>query len=247
VSDNRSVIGNPAAIAGIAGTLAPIGVVGSSIGTGGTGVIGLGNTGADGIAGLADTGVGVIGFSANNADLLALRSGLIGMVGHLASGPPAAGTYVTGDLIRDEGGQLFVCVNGGSPGTWRKLAGPSTAGAFDAIAPARVYDSRGGGKTVTNQERVVSVATNAGGDVVVPAGATAVAVTFTVTQTDGPGGYLWARPAGTPYGGTSSINWSGAGQNLATTVISALGGDRQLAVIGVTPTHFVIDVTGYYA
>ena len=47
---------------------------------------------------------------------------------------------------------------------------------------------------------------------------------------------------------TSSINWFGPNQNLATTVISGLDGDRQIT----SPqrrrqyTHLVVDVTGYY-
>ena len=50
-----------------------------------------------------------------------------------------------------------------------------------------------------------------------------------------------------PVWGTSSINWFGPAQNLATTVISALGGDRQLNLLGgVAPTHVVVDLTGFY-
>jgi hypothetical protein len=81
----------------------------------------------------------------------------------------------------------------------------------------------------------------------VPLGATAVAITLTVTATEGAGGFVGARPAGTPYGGTSSINWFGANQNLATTVISQLGGDRTVTMHGgAASTHFIVDVTGYY-
>jgi hypothetical protein len=160
--------------------------------------------------------------------------------------PPTAGTYVTGDIARDDGGNLFVCVTGGSPGTWRRLAGPATAGAFSAISPQRVYDSRVGPKIATDEERVVSMAATPGGAPVVPAGALAVAITLTVTETEDVGGFLAARPAGSAYAGTSSINWFGPGQNIATTVLSALGGDRQLAVRAFNRTHFLIDVTGYY-
>jgi hypothetical protein len=110
-----------------------------------------------------------------------------------------------------------------------------------------VYDSRtGAGKLQPGEDRSVSVATSAGVEAV-PTGATAVSMTFTVTETEGSGGFVAVRPAGTPYEGTSSINWFGPGQNLATTVISALGGDRQLNLWGgVAPTHVVLDVTGFY-
>ena len=80
----------------------------------------------------------------------------------------------------------------------------------------------------------------------VPATATAVSITLTVTETEGAGGFLAVRPAGTGYAGTSSINWFGPGQNIATTVLSALGGSSQLIVRAFNPTHFLIDVTGYF-
>jgi hypothetical protein len=83
---------------------------------------------------------------------------------------------------------------------------------------------------------------------VVPPGATAAAVTLTVTETEGSGGYVSAFPSGIAWPGTSSINWFGPGQNLAMAVIVALGGDRQLVLRGgVQPTHVVVDVTGYLA
>ena len=85
------------------------------------------------------------------------------------------------------------------------------------------------------------------GTAVVPAGAVAVAITLTVTETEGVGGWLAVRPNGTGFAGTSSINWFGPDQNIATTVISGLGGDRLLTIHGgVASTHFIVDVTGYY-
>ena len=81
-----------------------------------------------------------------------------------------------------------------------------------------------------------------------PSLATAVAMTFTVTNTQGDvGGFMSVRPFGTPYANTSSINWFGPNQNIATTVLSALGGDRQVIVRGgENPADFVIDITGWY-
>ena len=104
-----------------------------------------------------------------------------------------------------------------------------------------------GGKLQPNVDRVVSVANAEAGAEVVPAGALAVAVTCTVTNTGGGGGFVSVRPEGTAFANTSSINWFGADQNLAATVISALGGDRQLTLrAGNAATDFVIDVTGFF-
>jgi hypothetical protein len=233
------------AILGVAGTNTVDAVGGATSAPSGTGVIGFASDGV-GAAGLSNSGIGVVGLSITNADFVALGSGVIGLSSHLPALPPTAGTYVTGDIARDDGGNLFVCVGGGSPGTWRRLAGPATAGAFTAISPQRVYDSRIGPKINTDEERVISVAATPAGGAVVPAGALAVAITLTVTETEDVGGFLAARPAGSAYANTSSVNWFGPGQNIATTVLSALGGDRQLVVRAFNRTHFIIDVTGYY-
>lgn len=186
-------------------------------------------------------GYGVVSVGGvNGANLLVFPAGV--------PGPDRTGTHALGELLADISGDLWLCVEGGTPGTWRKLAGLATAGAFHAISPRRVYDSRSGaGKLDGGDERTISVATS-GADEVVPAGATAVAITATVTNTEGSaGGYVSVRPAGTPWAGTSSVNWFGPGQNIATTVISALGGDRELRLRGgESPTDVVVDVTGYY-
>ena len=80
-----------------------------------------------------------------------------------------------------------------------------------------------------------------------PAWPRAVALTVTITETEGNGGFVAVRPAGTAYNGTSSINWFGPNQNLATTVISGLDGNRQVTLrAGTQYTHIVVDVTGYY-
>lgn len=123
----------------------------------------------------------------------------------------------------------------------------SSTGGLVPIPPARVYDSRlGGGKLHANEERVVSLAAATDGSAVIPAGATAATITLTVTETEGAGGYVAAFPAGTPWAGTSSINWFGPGENLATAAFVALGGDRSITLRGgANDCHVVVDVTGY--
>ena len=130
------------------------------------------------------------------------------------------------------------------PGT----AGSSSSGLVP-IPPARVYDSRlGGGKLRSNEERTVGLATATDGAAVVPAGAGAATITLTVTDTEGAGGYVAVFPAGTTWPGTSSINWFGPGQNLATAAFVALGGDRGIVLRGgAADCHVVVDVTGYLA
>jgi hypothetical protein len=125
---------------------------------------------------------------------------------------------------------------------------PPAARPVTTIEPARVYDSRaGGGKLGEAQQRTISVANDINGIEVVPFGATGAVITLTVTLTEGDnGGFVAAFPAGVAWPGTSSVNWFGPNQNLAATVVVALGGDRQITLRGgVAPTDVIVDVTGY--
>jgi hypothetical protein len=155
--------------------------------------------------------------------------------------------HQVGELYEDQDGTLWICTSAGSPGTWREIAGTTTAGAFHAIAPRRAYDSRPGGRLLPGEDRTISLANSTDGTVdVVPVGATAATLTVTVTETEGIGGFVAVRPANTPYNGTSSVNWFGPNQNLACTVITGLDADRQITLrAGAAATQIVIDVTGY--
>jgi hypothetical protein len=186
------------------------------------------------------------------APLLLMASGV--------AAPARTDAHVVGELIEDSTGDLWSCVVAGTPGTWRKLAGAATAGAFHAIAPVRVYDSRLGGvpspgRLDNGQSRVVSIKdarNEATGDVVganvVPAGATAIVCNLTVTDTTGNGGFLSVVPGDAVAASGSSINWFGAGQNLANGITATIAADRTVKVFagGGSSTHFIIDVSGYY-
>jgi hypothetical protein len=172
-------------------------------------------------------------------------------------GPSNVSTgHLVGELAYDSTtNALWVCVNAGSPGAWRKVGGLGTAGAFHAISPSRVYDSRiAAGKLATGLNRTVSVANkidNTGAVVtanIVPTGATAVTYNITVTSTVATG-YLAVNEGNNTTVSASTINWFGAGQTLANAATVKLNDARAIAVIcggtGAT-THFIVDVTGYY-
>jgi hypothetical protein len=231
-------------------------ILNGNFANGGTALIGIANSGGP-------QAIGVIGWSKQP-----LGTGLVGFTGgagayggeffgglaevRLRPGGAAPITltnaHKAGELYEDETNTLWLCILDGTPGTWREIGGATSSGAFHAISPKRVYDSRTApaGKLQAGEDRTISVATSNGVEAI-RSGATAVSMTFTVTETEGSGGFVAVRPAGMPYEGTSSINWFGPGQNLATTVISALGGDRQLNLLGgVAATHVLVDLTGFY-
>jgi hypothetical protein len=101
---------------------------------------------------------------------------------------PSSGTYSQGDVI-SAGDGVWLCVAAGTPGTWRKVGGLATAGAFHAISPHRVYDSRHSTILHDGDTRTVTISNgiNAAGAVdaadLVPVGATAISVNVTVAET----------------------------------------------------------------
>ena len=101
---------------------------------------------ANGVYGLtANPGYGVVGSGTGTTSSGALFRGERSNVHLLAAGAPAPAridAHVAGELVCDSSGDLWFCVAGGTPGTWRKVAGGASAGAFHPITPARVYDSR---------------------------------------------------------------------------------------------------------
>lgn len=176
--------------------------------------------------------------------------------------PPAARTTaaVAGMIEIDGNEDVWLCVADGTPGTWRKISGPSTAGAFHPIVPIRVYDSRlaaytpGGGTPMARlTQRIISVkdSHNAQGAVIaadaVPAGATAVALNVTVASPTGPN-YLAVAPGDATEVYASTINWPG-GFDAANGTIVKIDANRQVKVTcgdQAGSTHVVLDVTGYY-
>lgn len=165
-----------------------------------------------------------------------------------------ADAHNRGEIDIDANGNLWFCTVAGTPGTWRKLSGPSAAGALHAISPARAYDSRWtGGPLATNTSRIVSVAdghtlagaVNAAN--VVPTGATAVAYNITITQTVG-SGFLSVTPGNATDITTSAINWASSGLNLANGLIVGLDTARQIKVFcgGGGSTDFIVDINGYF-
>ncbi len=220
-------------------------------------------TTANAIVAVADEGAAISAESAAGIGVVATgAAAALQLVAAAGVEPPVERTTSAevGSIVFDENQDLWICVEAGTPGTWRKLSGPATAGAFHPIVPIRVYDSRlgayspGGGTPMQRlTERVISVADshNAAGTVIaadaVPPGATAVALNVTVASPTGPN-YLSVAPADATEVYASTINWPG-GFDAANGTIVKVDADRQVKVIcgdQAGGTHVVLDVTGYY-
>ena len=270
----------PTGIYGFTNVSAGSGITGASNSVGSPGVQAIQITGAGtaltasgGATGamISGSGEALITNGVNGANTNGSRYGTIadgGRASLLVSGsrpaPPSrsdmheAGELDTSRVLPFSDKELWFCVESGSPGDWRKLAGPETAGAFHAIAPARGYDSRRPtplpGAISSGSNRVVSVKDGrvaASGAVdladVVPAGARAVAYNVTIAETVGTG-FLSVTPGDTASSEASSINWSASGLILANAGIVKLDDNRSIKVFcgGGGATQFLIDVTGYF-
>jgi hypothetical protein len=270
---------HPAALAGWSSVAnAPSGVYGHTNQGAAFGVIGLNESGSpigSGVGGICPTGfggnfsgaVGLIGNGVIGMKTAGTEVGLYAVGGKAAmciepiNAPPPPARNVANDdgfVSRDSNGDLWMCIKSGTPGTWRKLTGPSTAGAFHAIAPTRVYDSRQAqpspGLLATGQSRTISVkdarAVNGGAVTTanaIPAGATAIAANITISATTGTG-YLAVNPGGATAITASTINWFGPNQTIANGVTLTLNANRELTVVadGGGSTHFIVDITGFY-
>ncbi len=210
---------------------------------------------ASGVVGIAfDRGVGGR-FSGGRCDAH------LGDQEFLAKAPSArnhTNGHAVGELALDAAtGNLFMCVvaaPAGQVGTWRKITGPATAGALHVLpTPVRVYDSRPGNPPVAvgpktplaaATPRTCDLKANSSG---VPAGATAVLVNLVATGTTGvAGGFLSIYRNGIAWPGTSSLNWSGPGQNVAVTTLTAVDASAVCNLFANVVTDVVVDVLGFY-
>jgi hypothetical protein len=117
---------------------------------------------------------------------------------------------------------------------------------FFTVTPCRIADTRalagpyGGPALSPGLERVFVVA----GQCQISSTAKAVSFNVTVTQPTAPG-HVILYPGGSPAPTVSAINFR-AGQTRANNAIVPLGSGGTLAVQSAAPTHFILDVNGYF-
>lgn len=187
-------------------------------------------------------GIGVLGGGGIGVQAVGSRAAL--MLQPSGTAPRGRGdAHARGEVVHDSSGDVWMCVAAGTPGTWRKLAGPSASGAFHVLDSAvRAYDSRSGdGKLTGGGQRTITLTG-------VPAGSSAATVSLTVTATTG-SGYLGLFKDGVAYPGNSNLNWYAAGQTLAVTTVSAVSTSSRIVVRagGSGATHVIVDVIGYHS
>lgn len=243
------------------------GVSTSGNGVEGTGAIGVRGTSVTGtgVQAYAESGVGLVAGSGESAAIQAIGVGgpaiiATSPVSNLSLAPtdarPAptadAMAHTKGEVVTDAAGNLWICVADGIPGTWRKAAGPTSAGTFHLLpVPVRVYDSRPGTspavgsktKLAGNTARTLAMSANGSG---VPNGATAVSVTLLLVNASSAGGNvtIWATGASRPQ--ANAMVWGGSAGRFASTAISRIDATTRLNVAASASTDLALDVVGYY-
>ncbi len=143
-----------------------------------------------------------------------------------------------------------VSVFNGSPGSVHLvvdvagyfLAAPAAAAALRALPPTRLLDTRLAGGAVAGQTSRQLVVAGVGG---VPATATDVAMTVTVTRPSRPG-FLSAFPSGTPVPNTSVLNFV-AGESVPNLVLLKIGSGGRVGFFNGSAgnTDLIVDIAGY--
>jgi hypothetical protein len=216
------------------------------------GVYGTGNANsiAYGVLGFAATGIGVRGSSNSGYALYAAGNGRLGIGSHATNVPVPANTYSVGDIIRDASGNMVVCVASGTPGTFRRIAGPGTAGQIHFLpSPVRAYDSVLSGQgPLSGGPRTVNLSTGilAGNPPAVPVGAVAAIITVIAYNTFA-GGYLTAYSAAVATVPVfTTLLWSASNLFVTATSFSLVSSQQvKVYVYPGAQTDFQIDVIGY--
>ncbi len=210
---------------------------------------GHGGSGAIGLGGFSPDGIGT--FAWGQAASL-----LLGPLNANDPDTPAPRTsdfdHRRGEVAFDENDDLWVCTASGNPGTWVRLAGATTAGAFTALpTPVRVYDTRpGSGKPgagtgpISGTRHGIDLTANSSG---LPVDASAAMVTMAVTNTvANPAAYgqLYPDALATPPA-TSVINWTAANTVIATTTTTGLTAGK-VAVTIAPGANVILDLIGYW-
>lgn len=136
-------------------------------------------------------------------------------------------------------------------GGLRKQVDISPGVAFVAVSPCRMVDTRGavgpygGPKFNAGEERSYDL-NNHPTCTGIPAGVESYSLNLTATQTNGDG-FLSAYPTGTAFPGVSTVNYTGVNATIAGAAIVPADGNGSINVIaGVSGTHVVIDINGYF-
>jgi len=233
----------------------------------GHGVLGSATSTGTGVWGQSNNGTAISAQSNNGVDIAAVGTGRILQNSYGGVGAPSSGTHYQHESVRDTLGDLYLCVAGGSPGAWKKVAAipAGTLGGATIFlhAPFRLFDTRPGvsgcpidpgvpmasGAVTTLQ--VTGTASTTDATLVVPSGATGIIGDLLAINVNGNGitggfaGFLTLQPhSGSPTGNSYLHYYPATVQHNC--VVMGLDASGKLDVGNYnTATNVGLDITGY--
>lgn len=223
--------------------------------SGRAGVWGIANGAAGaGILGESNQGYGLFGSSTSGYGVFAGGNGRIGTSAHLVGpGHPTTGSYALGDIVRNSVGTLYCCVEAGTPGLWREVAGKDSVGSLHFISPERVANTFDGtgmsiGTVPLNGQKTVTIAS-----VVIESTALAVIGNVTAYSPSAfssgyvSSGYLSVNAFGAGTAGVANTFQANTMFNGSLFVSKLTSGNLlQVNSFG-TASHVTIDILGYWS
>jgi hypothetical protein len=238
----------------------------------GLGVGGFASAG-QGVSGVSGTGVGVIGTLGEPSNApLTVHAGVVGqsfvpsgvggsfegtraalrLVPSGTAGAPTTGEHDAGEMVVDNTGQLYLCRQNGTPGTWIPIGSASPA--LEMLpTPERFVDTRTGlggvqgpvsAGTTHNFPMTARTGQSGNAALQIPANARTMVGNLTVIgAADAQGGYLTLWPSG-PLPTVSNINY-GPSDVIANSFVVGLGSGA-VNLFNFKACHYIIDVTGFY-
>ena len=238
----------------------PASTISALRGNGGDNSVGLfgksnGSKGA-GIQGSSDLGYGVYGEGLTGYSMYAGGGGRYGMDAHSAAGSdaPTSGSYALGDIFRNSAGDVYVCTVAGIAGStaqFRKIAGPSTAGAIHFLSqPARFVTSSGRRlpAAAVNGRVDVQLSGQTQGTATIPLGATGVFGTVFCKSNAVDSAWVTLFPSNGPADtGTTAATATFDTRFYSGASFSArLSPSGSLAIYTSAASEVIVDLVGYY-
>ncbi len=225
-----------------------------------SGVYGQGAGSASrGVYGVSDSGYGVLAASITGIDIYAFGTGRIQQFLQSAAGAPTSGTFNAGEQIRDSLGDLYICVTGGTSGTWKKVtaipAGTSGGGLVFFPTPYRIFSTRpnsgaplGQSTPMTSGQiftmQITGTVSPSNSALVVPAGATGIIGDLLAANGTGIG-FLTLQPHSNSATNFSYLHYSSA-IVVHNCVTIGLSSDGKLDVGNYqSQADVILDLTGY--
>ncbi len=241
----------PGAVGGYGKGFVPNGVHGSTVNVTGYGIVAANLAAPPGPSGPSPKGLGVASTHGPQIHFMPQPGAVVG---------PPEGVHTRGELYVDAEGTMWFTVPAFGGGVrWMRLAAPTSAGAYQAIDPARAYDSRQigyaqRGPLVRTEVRQVSVAAghDGSGAIIrpdaVPSGASAAMVNVTVANPTAEN-FVSVVSGDRTSAVTSVVNWSPGTTQIANALVVPISSLRTISIIcgeQAGSADVIIDVFGYY-